>query len=106
MGTMEHLAEYLGAAKTALDLFRGIRAEMPNGPLSDAAGKQIEHADKALRASEAELAKSFGYSLCQCTFPPQIMLWNEKDKANRCPNPECGKEISYRESPPARTNYF
>ena len=34
----------------------------------------IEKAEKALRASEAELAKALGYKLCQCTFPPQIML--------------------------------
>ena len=95
MGTMEYLTEYLSAAKTALDLFRGIRAELPQGPISEEAGKQIENAAKALKASEAELAKSLGYTLCQCTFPPQIMLSQGRhakrgDEIFKCS--QCGKQ--------------
>jgi hypothetical protein len=80
---------YLSAAKTALDIFKGIRAEIPKGPKADEAQRQIERAEQALRGSEVELAKAFGYNLCQCTFPPSVMLWSEKQQAHLCPNPNC-----------------
>ena len=71
---------YLSAAKTVLDLFKGIRAELPTGPKSQQIKEQIDKAEGALKASEAELAKALGYKLCQCTFPPQIMLWSERTR--------------------------
>ena len=82
---MESLNGFLGAAKSALDLFRGIRAELPQGPLSDQAASQIETAAKALKASEAELAKSLGFKLYKCSWPPQIMLWNNEKRATNLP---------------------
>lgn len=106
MGIFEDLTGYMSAAKTALDLFKGIRAEMPQGPLSEEAGKQIQNAEKALKASEAKLAQSLGYSLCQCTFPPQIMLWNEKKQATYCPNPDCGREECFEETVQFRPDFF
>jgi hypothetical protein len=84
---------YLTAAKTALDIFKGIRSELPQGPKADDAQRQIERAEQALKLSEAELAKALGYKLCECTFPPQIMLWNEQEDAHICPRPECGHQI-------------
>ncbi len=80
------LAEYLAAAKTLLEIFKGIRSELPKGPEAERTGEQIERAEKALRAAEAQLAKELGYNLCQCTFPPQIML-----SVGR--HPKYGKEI-------------
>jgi hypothetical protein len=62
----------------------GIRAELPKSEKSKQAGQQIEEAEKALQLSEAELAKVLGYRLCSCTFPPEIMLWKEKEKARIC----------------------
>jgi hypothetical protein len=73
---------YLTAAKTALDLVKGLRSELPKGDKSDQIEKNIDDAERALKASEAELAKGLGYRICRCTFPPQIMLWREKEKAN------------------------
>src|SRR5262249_48823266 len=66
--------------------------ELPPGS-DKAVSKQIEKAEAALRASEVELAKTLGYTLCQCTFPPQIMLWKEAEKSHVCPRPECGRRI-------------
>jgi predicted nucleic-acid-binding Zn-ribbon protein len=49
-----------------------------------------------LDIAKADAAKSLGHVLCQCTFPPQIMLWSETCKAHVCPNFDCvrteGKE--------------
>jgi hypothetical protein len=87
------LMNWLSASKTALDIFKGIRNELPQGPKTDEAQKQIEKAELALKSSEAELAKALGYHLCQCTFPPQAMLWREQEKVFRCPNPQCGRTV-------------
>jgi hypothetical protein len=73
---------WLTAAKTLLDIFKGLKAEFPKGSKADEVQTQIELAEDALQKSEAELAKNLGYQLCKCTFPPQIMLWNKYAKAN------------------------
>ena len=59
---------------------------LPDGSKAEDAQKQIELAEEALQASKAQLAKSLGYKLCQCSFPPQIMLSIGRD-------PKRGKEI-------------
>jgi len=48
-------------------------------------------ADEILKRSDSKLAKELGYELCQCTYPPQIMLWDQKRQAYYCPNPDCGR---------------
>jgi hypothetical protein len=75
---------YFSAAKSALDIIKGIRAEFPKGPEADKAQQRIEEAESALNTSKAELAKSLGFKLCKCTFPPQIMLWRVAERANIC----------------------
>jgi hypothetical protein len=79
---------YLTAAKTALDIFKGIRSELPKGPDTDKVQQQIERAETALKSGEAELAKSLGFTLCKCKFPPPIMLWSASERTNICP--ACG----------------
>jgi len=66
--------EFLQNGKHVLDILRGIKDLLPAGAEADKAQEQINQAERALAASEAELAKALGYKLCQCTFPPQIML--------------------------------
>ena len=87
------LTTFLTAAKTALDIIKGIRSELPQGMRKDEVGNQIDAAEEALETSEGELAKALGFKLCQCTFPPQIMLWKEQQNAFACPNPDCGRKI-------------
>ena len=84
-------AEFLVAAKNALDIYRGLRAELPKGTSTARFDEQIVRAEAALKSSEAAAAKALGYHLCQCTFPPKIMLWKEATKSHNCPNPQCGK---------------
>jgi hypothetical protein len=79
---------YFTAAKTALDILKGVRELMPKGTKSEEAGKKLEEAEKSLKLSEAELARGLGYRICRCTFPPEIMLWNEQEKASFCA--KCG----------------
>jgi hypothetical protein len=101
--------EWLTAAKTTLDIFKGIRSELPTGSKYDLVQKEIEKAETSLSLSEAKLADALNYHLCQCTWPPQIMLWREKEKAYVCDRPECGRRIETRtnvESPVLKTEYF
>ena len=44
-----------------------------------------------MKRSDAALAQKLGYNLCQCQFPPSIMLWRERQSAYVCQNAECGK---------------
>jgi hypothetical protein len=88
------IVEYLGAAKAALDLLKGVQSELPKGDKSDKAKEQITKAETSLKQSEAELAKALGFRLCRCSFPPTIMLWNKDQRVHICPS--CGDRYPHR----------
>jgi hypothetical protein len=79
---------YFTAAKSALDIIKGIRAELPKSPEADKVQRKIEDAEVALKISNAELAKNLGFRLCKCSFPPEIMLLRSSERAYFCP--KCG----------------
>lgn len=89
---------YISAAKSALDIIKAIRSELPKGAEADKAQQRIEEAESALQNSKAELAKSLGFKLCQCTFPPQIMLWDKAERKKICP--ACGDRSPPPQPPP------
>lgn len=80
--------------KGALDIARTLRDLLPAGEQREDAERKIDEATAALAASEAQMAKALGYKLCQCTFPPQIMLWKQAAGVFQCPNDECGHTVS------------
>ena len=47
---------------------------LPKGDKRDKAELEIAAAERSLKLSEAVAARSLGYKLCQCEFPPNIML--------------------------------
>jgi hypothetical protein len=63
---------------------------LPRGEKRAEIEHKIKDAEDILRRSDAKLARELGMKLCGCTFPPQIMLWRETERAHVCPNPECG----------------
>jgi hypothetical protein len=81
---IQELTAFLSAGKAALDLFKGIREELPQDDRSKKLREQIDKAEEAFKKSEAELAKKLGYRLCRCTFPPQIMLWDKEQRRSVC----------------------
>jgi len=87
---------WVTAGKSALDLLKSAWSLMPKGEERNALEQKIEEAEQALKKSDAKLAKELGYKLCECTFPPQIMLWKEQLRAHVCPNQECGRRIDRR----------
>jgi hypothetical protein len=72
--SMSDVESYIQASKGVLDIAKTMIGMLPKGQQHDDAEVRLEQAHKALRAAEVQLAKSLGYHLCQCTFPPQIML--------------------------------
>ena len=94
-----NLAENLELLKSGFDMFRSAigLAKESAGALPDEKKKTIEasleSAEQAIRLAEAQIAKSLGFRLCQCTFPPQIMLsvgYRESQEYFRCSS--CNKE--------------
>lgn len=76
-------SEALGLAKKTKDL-------LPDSAEKQAIDKSLEEAVKASQLAEAQIAQALGYKLCQCTFPPQVMLSAgykehiEEFKCSRC----------------------
>jgi len=80
------IGEAFSAGKSAIELIKSAAGLLPSRQRDDALEKASQ-AEGALVAAEARLAKEFGYKLCRCTFPPQIML--ESDEEAVCS--KCGK---------------
>ena len=68
------LMQAIGLAKGALDVVRGAKDCLPESPEKKAATVSLDQAERALQIAEASAAKELGYHLCQCSWPPQIML--------------------------------
>ena len=81
---------WLGAAKDTVSLLKSAATMLPKGEKKAEIEGKIGDAEKVLSESDARLAKDLGFPLCQCTFPPQIMLWKEAESAHVCPRLECG----------------
>ena len=86
---------WVDITKNAVELLRVAASSLPKGSKRDEVESKILVAENALSASNAKLALELGMKLCYCTFPPQIMLWKELEKANHCPRLECGRAIKH-----------
>ena len=95
MVDMNEVSQYLQATRGVLDILSTLGGMLPKGEDAEATQKRLEEAERALRASEVQLAKALEYHLCQCTFPPQIMLSKGRHQQYgteifACPN--CSKQ--------------
>ena len=88
------LKDYVSLSKEALGLLKAAYSVLPKGAQRDDAEKKLEAAVALLARSDARLAKDLGYKMCQCTFPPQVMLWVEAENAWKCQNEPCGAKIT------------
>jgi len=100
-GIFQDVADYIRLSKEAIDLARSAWTLLPKGEKRDEAERKLHAAEEALKRSDAALAQKLGYQLCQCTFPPQIMLWREQEGLSRCPNTLCGRTIKKFSRPPS-----
>jgi hypothetical protein len=81
------------AAKDTVDLLKSAAGLLPKGERRAEIDGKIGVAEETLKRSDAKLARELGFKLCDCTFPPQIMLWKEAEKAHACPNLACGRRM-------------
>jgi len=72
--SLDDVAQYIRASKDVMDIAKTLIGMLPKGTQHEGAERRLAEAERALRATEVQLAQSLGYHLCQCTFPPQIML--------------------------------
>src|SRR4051812_40633159 len=100
-------AEYIKAGSEALVLLKTLYPLLPTQNRDEVEAK-IAAAEEALQKANVALAQSWEYKLCQCTFPPQIMLWREREKGHYCPRPECGRNTASfaRDLKPMTPDYF
>jgi hypothetical protein len=105
----QDVAEYIRISKDALNIFKTAYGLLPKGEKRDDIERRVRAAEDALRRSDVALAQKLGYDLCQCTWPPQIMLWHNNERVFVCPRPECGRRIqtSYSKGTQSiETDYF
>ena len=64
----------ISALKSVLDIWDKLKGNLPESSEKVELVEKLEQAKKATQMAEADAAKALGYHLCQCTWPPQIML--------------------------------
>jgi hypothetical protein len=85
----EALKSALALFRDAISVAKGAKDLLPSGKDRDTVEQSLEAAERATKLAEAQVAKALGYRLCQCTFPPQIMLSKEyvgESERFECPN--------------------
>lgn len=60
--------------KEIIDLVKNVKDLLPDGEKKTLIVQRLDEIEKKTKEAEAQIAKNLGYKLCQCTFPPQIML--------------------------------
>lgn len=66
-------AAAFNAVRSMLGVFKDAKDLLPEGK-REAVEKAVEASERQLKIAEAEIATALGYKLCQCQFPPNIML--------------------------------
>ncbi len=77
--------------RKALALTKEVVGLLPNSIKKEAAAKAIVEAETAFKIAEAGAAKELGFMICQCTWPPQIMLLTGEPRIFNCSN--CGRKV-------------
>jgi hypothetical protein len=93
--TWKIIVEGIKSFKDIVDIGKTVRDATKDESKKKELTASIEKAEGALSIGEAQIAKALGYHLCQCTFPPQIMLSkgrHEKRGVEIFACEKCGKQ--------------
>jgi hypothetical protein len=96
---LDALKDGLGLLADVLKAMKGWRDLFPKGKERDQIEAKVADAEKRLALAESQIAASLGYRLCQCTFPPQIMLKKGSGDKNEVVCPKCGAYFPPRNRP-------
>lgn len=69
----------VGLAKQAIDLLKGISDLLPDKGQKEAVQRTLKQAEEQFKIAEATAAREMGYTLCKCTWPPQITISQGRD---------------------------
>jgi hypothetical protein len=86
------VSEYIKAGTEAIMLIKTLYPLLPTQSRDEVEAK-IFAAEEALQKANVFLAQQWDFKLHDCTFPPQIMLWNEQIKERVCPG--CGHKTNF-----------
>ncbi|MFZ0678361.1 hypothetical protein [Candidatus Binatus sp.] len=87
---LDALKSGLGLLTGVLKAVKGLRDLLPKGKERDQIESKVVDAEKQLALAESQIALGLGYRLCQCTFPPKIMLKSGSGDRNDVACPKCG----------------
>ena len=95
-GAMESVKIGVSLLAESIGLIKKTQELLPEGQDRDAIARSLAEAEKASKLAESQIAQALGYKLCQCTFPPQIMLSHgyreaEDHHEEEFICPKCGK---------------
>ncbi len=76
---------WVDAAKAALGLLNAAKDALPKGKQRDEVEARLRDAETSMKRADAKLARELGLRLCDCEFPPNVMLWRETEQAHVCP---------------------
>jgi len=88
-----HWSEYIKTGSEAFVLLKSLYPLLPTSPSRDEIEAKILAAEDALKKADVALAKAWGFKIHDCTFPPQIMLYDKTVKDRVCPN--CGFTLNF-----------
>ena len=94
---LEAFTKGLTALKGAIDLLKSAKESLPAGDQKTSIEQKIVEAEHILQLANAEMGQSLGFQLCQCTWPPQIMVsagYSEEAQVEQLKCPHCGKVLS------------
>jgi hypothetical protein len=103
---LDALKNGLSLLTDALKAVKGVRDLLPKGKERDQIESKVTDAEKQFALAESQIAASLGYRLCQCTFPPQIMLKKGSGDENEVVCPKCGAYFPPRNRPTSAIGNF
>lgn len=89
---MDEINEFLSAASQFLNVFKQAKDLLPDSKEKIDATEALRKAESSFRVAEAKLAQSMGFELCQCSWPPSIMVFKHELDEYHCN--ECGNAIT------------
>lgn len=79
---------WVDAVKATFSLLTIAKDALPKGKQRDEIEVKLREAEGSMKRADAKFAKELGLKLCDCEFPPNVMLWRETERAHVCPHCE------------------